>query len=70
MGLGNLHEDSCDMWGLMRTVYFEAQIYRHLVGGAPPVAGRLLSRLLQEDLARDFQAWQWKTKGRLLRADS
>ena len=34
---------------------FQAQIYRHLVGGAPPVAGRVLSRVLQEDLARDFQ---------------
>lgn len=33
----------------------QAQIYRHLVGGAPPVAGRVLSQLLKEDLARDFQ---------------
>lgn len=36
-------------------VHPQAQIYRHLVGGAPPVVGRVLSRVLQEDLARDFQ---------------
>lgn len=35
--------------------HLQAQIYRHLVGGAPPVVGRVLSRVLQEDLARDFQ---------------
>lgn len=37
-------------------IFCQAQIYRHLVGGAPPVAGRVLSQLLKEDLARDFQA--------------
>jgi len=37
------------------SIHPQAQIYRHLVGGAPPVAGRVLSQLLKEDLARDFQ---------------
>ncbi|CAK9035440.1 unnamed protein product [Durusdinium trenchii] len=33
----------------------QAQICRHNVGGAPPVAGRIITRVLQEDLQREFQ---------------
>ncbi|CAK9019228.1 unnamed protein product [Durusdinium trenchii] len=33
----------------------QAQICRHNVGGAPPVAGRIITRVLQEDLQREVQ---------------